>query len=71
MMRGGLKRDSSDWCAFTLCCTAVLGGWIYQVFNTTYWTPKLWLPIGLTLAAGRIFLARRATRDPDFLTTHR
>ena len=64
-----LRRGSDEWYIFTLCISASLGGWIYQVFNTTYWTPKLWLPIGLTLAAGRIFLARQAARDPDFLST--
>lgn len=64
-----LRRGSDDWYVFTLCITAVLGAWVYQVFNTTYWTPKLWLPIGLTLAAGRIFLARQAARDPDFLSS--
>lgn len=65
----GLRRGSDDWQAFTLCIAAVLGAWTYQVFNTTYWTPKLWLPIGLALAAGRIFLARQAARDPDFLSS--
>ncbi len=64
-----LRRGSDDWYIFTLCMTSVLGAWIYQLFNTTYWTPKLWLPVGLTLAAGRIFLSRQATRDPDFLTS--
>ncbi len=27
------------------------GAWTYQLFNTTYWTAKLWLPIGLVFAA--------------------
>ncbi|MDO8584006.1 MAG: O-antigen ligase family protein [bacterium] len=28
----------------------VIGAFVYQVFNTTYWTPHLWLPVGLALA---------------------
>lgn len=32
--------------------TASAGGAVaYQLFNTNYWTGKMWLPIGLTLAA--------------------
>ncbi len=33
----------------------VLGAFIYQLFNTTYWTPKLWLPVGIALAAFTVF----------------
>lgn len=39
--------------AFTLLALSAGGALIYQLFNTNYWTGKLWLPIGLMLAAGR------------------
>ena len=32
----------------------VLGAWTYQLFNTTYWSAKLWLPIGLFFAAAAL-----------------
>lgn len=38
----------------------IMGAWIYQIFNTTYWSAKLWLPIGLFFAAAA--LCRRAPR---------
>lgn len=30
------------------------GAWVYQLFNTTYWSAKLWLPIGLFFAAANL-----------------
>lgn len=42
--------------------TGVLGAFIYQLFNTTYWTPKLWLPVGILLAAGGVLL-KNSARD--------
>lgn len=35
----------------------MLGAWTYQLFNTTYWSAKLWLPVGLFFAA--VALCRR------------
>ncbi len=32
-----------------------LGSGVYQLFNTSYWTGRLWLPLGLVLAAIEIF----------------
>ncbi len=34
---------------------SVLGAFIYQLFNTTYWTAKLWLPVGILFAAWNVF----------------
>ncbi len=49
--------------------TAAAGGaLLYQLFNTTYWTAKLWLPIGLLLAVIRMNLEHKNTRDTDFLS---
>ncbi len=30
---------------------AAVGLVVYEIFNTTYWSAKMWLPIGLALAA--------------------
>lgn len=32
----------------------MMGAWVYQLFNTTYWSAKLWLPIGLFFAAANL-----------------
>lgn len=43
------------------------GAILYQLFNTNYWTGKMWLPIGLTLAALHVFTATPDESDPSFL----
>lgn len=51
--RNGLRRLSPGpvrRAAFFLV-TGASGAVLYQCFNTNYWTGKMWLPIGLTLAA--------------------
>lgn len=40
---------------------------LFECFSTTYWTPRLWLPVGLMVAASRIFLEFEQAKDPDFL----
>lgn len=41
---------------FVFLNSAVFGAIIYQLFNTTYWTAKLWLPVGIVFAARQLFL---------------
>lgn len=36
-----------------LLTSAAFGALIYQLFNTNYWTGKMWLPIGIALASIR------------------
>lgn len=36
-----------------LCCTA-LGSMVFQLFNTSYFVSKLWLPLGVALAAAQL-----------------
>lgn len=43
--------------------TGAGGALVYQLFNTNYWTGKMWLPIGLALAAGYIFA--RHTKEKE------
>lgn len=38
--------------AYYLILAGAGGAVIYQLFNTDYWTGKMWLPLGLALAAG-------------------
>lgn len=65
-----LRHARLESTAYFYLIAAVLGAFIYQVFNTTYWTPKLWLPVGIVLAAGRVFvLNKKESRDPDFLSS--
>lgn len=62
----GMNLEKSEGKAFVFLCVAVAGAFTYQLFNTTYWTSKLWLPVGLALAATRV-LEGKTNRDPDFL----
>ncbi len=64
------KTDSFERRAYAYLVIAVIGAFSYQVFNTTYWSAKLWLPVGLALVGGRILLLRERAQDPDFLLTH-
>lgn len=65
-LRREARRDRE---AYAYLCAAVLGAFVYQVFNTTYWTPKLWLPVGIAFAALRLLVVRGRERDPDFLAS--
>ncbi len=38
----------------SLFIAAAGGAFVYQLFNTDYWTGKMWLPIGLCLAAFQV-----------------
>ncbi|MEO5928022.1 MAG: O-antigen ligase family protein [Patescibacteria group bacterium] len=40
-----------------------LGAILYQLFNTNYWTGKMWLPIGLMLAAFRVFREHKEEKE--------
>jgi hypothetical protein len=53
--------------AHTYLVVTALGAFAYQVTSTSYWTPRLWIPIALALAAGRAFQEHEEARDPDFL----
>lgn len=64
------KPQSLERRAYAFLMVAVIGSFAYQLFNTTYWTSKLWLPVGILLAGGRILISRERSQDPDFLTTH-
>ena len=63
----GLSRGRIEREAYAYLAVGVIGSFIYQLFSTSYWTPRLWLPVGIMLAAGRIFLEKESERDPDFL----
>jgi hypothetical protein len=43
---------------FLILSIAAAGALLYQLFNTNYWTGKLWLPIGIMLASWRSLLPR-------------
>ncbi len=46
---------------------AAAGGvMVYQLFNTDYWTAKMWLPVGILLAALHVLQARSEHSSHDF-----
>jgi hypothetical protein len=62
-----MRQETAEGEAYIFLVAGVLGALVYQFFDTTYWTPRLWLPVGLALAAGRLFLKSHAEQDPNFL----
>ncbi len=69
-MWNAFKVDSVERRAFACLVVATVGAFSYQIFNTTYWSAKLWLPVGILFAGARILLSRERAQDPDFLLTH-
>ncbi len=55
--------------AYTFLLIGLLGSATYQLFSSSFWTARLWVPVGLALAAGRVLSHRANARDPDFLTS--
>jgi O-antigen ligase len=49
--------------AYWLLVVGAAGGILFQMFSTSYWTGKMWLPIGITLAALELFIQERDERD--------
>ncbi len=45
-----LHHHSMAWRASLVIAIAAGGAFVYQLFNTDYWTGKLWFPIGLMIA---------------------
>jgi putative inorganic carbon (HCO3(-)) transporter len=62
-----LERRNSEARVYLLLVAALLGAFVYQLFDTTYWTPRLWLPVGLVLVAGRLFTREPSVDGPNFL----
>ena len=58
-------RDERE--AFAYLSILAISMFIFECFSTTYWTPRLWLPVGLVIAASRIFIESEQVKDPDFL----
>ncbi|HWR00026.1 MAG TPA: O-antigen ligase family protein [Candidatus Methylomirabilis sp.] len=51
---GAFKDRPRERDVFLILAIAASGSFLYQLFNTNYWTGKLWLPVGILLAAARI-----------------
>jgi O-antigen ligase len=52
-IRTRLHAHHVDVQIFTLLAIASFGALVYQLFNTSYWNAKMWLPLGILLAASR------------------
>lgn len=48
-------RNGPYWGAYALLIAGTMGALAYQIFNTDYWTGKMWLPVGILLAATSVF----------------
>lgn len=53
--------------AFTYLAVLAASMFLFECFSTTFWSPRLWLPLGLMVAASRIFQEFEREKDPDFL----
>lgn len=56
-----------EYTAFVILVMTAVALFLYQLTSTSYWTPRMWVPVGLMIAAGRIFSRRQIEREPDFL----
>lgn len=64
-----IPSSRPEYLAYSILAVTAGASFLYQLTSTSYWTPRLWVPIGLMLAAGRLFAQQDAGRDPDFLRT--
>lgn len=63
MLSSLFPRASAERTILLILAVNVAGSVLYQLFNTNYWTGKLWFPIGLLLAAMRVFHSNADPRD--------
>ena len=63
--RAAFASRRTDWQIFTLLAISTGGALLYQLFNTNYWSGKMWLPLGLMLAAARALQRVRAENSEE------
>jgi len=51
--------------AILILSFSALGSLLYQLFNTNYWTGKLWLPLGIAIAATRALRMQKHDSSPE------
>ena len=54
-----LPEGTTDRRVLLLFAVSAFGMVIYELFNTTYWSAKLWLPVGLAVAAAAAWTGKR------------
>lgn len=64
-----LPKSSPEYQRVIYAIVLVLALGIFQLFSTSYWTPRLWLPVGLSLAIASFSLSSDVSKDPNFLTS--
>jgi putative inorganic carbon (HCO3(-)) transporter len=65
-IRHQLSRRAAERHAFSVLAVGACGALVYQLFNTSYWNGKMWLALGIMLAAGRaLSIPRDANEDPE------
>ncbi len=55
----GLTQKKEEEKAYMYLLAGAIGAFVYQLFNTTYWSPKLWLPVGIALVAARVLRSEK------------
>jgi hypothetical protein len=60
-----LHAHHVEWQAFTILAISSFGAFTYQLFNTNYWSGKLWLPLGVLFAAARALSAARSDQADE------
>jgi O-antigen ligase len=55
---GGYKKDKNNYLIFGLLIS-VLGAFVFQLFNTSYYISKLWLIVGLALVVIKIYFPKQ------------
>jgi hypothetical protein len=58
----GFPPGSPERTVMLILCAAAAGAVAYQLFNTNYWSGKLWFPIGILIASSRALKSREAGR---------
>ncbi|MBD3251259.1 hypothetical protein GF380_02185 [Candidatus Uhrbacteria bacterium] len=62
-------KPSPERTALIVLSIAVFGAAFYQLFNTNYWTGKIWFPLGIAIACTYAFRKHRTHHDEAPLDT--
>lgn len=65
-----LTHHRSKLDTYVLLSVACLSPLFYQLFSSTPWSARVWLPVGIFFAGSRVFRVEASDHDPDFLHSH-
>jgi len=61
--RRAVKTDFAASLVILVCFMTAVGSIVFQFFNTSYFVSKLWLPLGVALAATKFVRKTKEARD--------